>query len=369
MGLVERMRTTHLDAGLAVVFTVAGLVQVVVAPIAHVAVGALFVVGSTVPLAWRRTFPVEAALVAAAFWVIPLDGFPYAGFVVVILQFFSLGQLGEPGRAVILTALAACIAAAAGTLLGPEEPIAVVTAVLMVAAPVVAGRIVRREQRQKQALVGLAQELAAERRRGEEAAIGAERARIAQELHDVVGHEVTLMAIQAEAAAAALAVAPERAVAPIDAIRSTAHRTLREMRGVLGVLAPAGQSASPSDEGIDDIVRRAREAGIACDVTIVGAPTPEQTSVSLAVNRIVRECLTNAARHGVGQPVRLDVRWCPDGVHASCVNDTHGLLSAAPGRGLIGMRHRAELLGGTFEAVAVDGRFEVQVSIPTRPTS
>jgi len=366
VGLVERLRTTRLDAGLALVFTAVGLIQVVVAPIAHVAIGALFVVGSTVPLAWRRTFPVEAAVVAAAFWAIPLDGFPFLGFVVVILQFFALGQLGEPGRAVALAAFAACVTAVVGTLLGPEAPIAAVSAVLIVVAPVTAGRVVRREQRQKQALVDLARELAAERRRAEEAAVGAERARIAQELHDVVGHEVTLMAIQAEAAAAALAVAPERAVAPIEAIRSTAHRTLTEMRGVLGVLAPGGQAVSPSDEDIDSMVARARQAGISCDVSIVGGPTPEQTSSSLAVNRIVRECLTNAARHAAGQAVALEVRWRPGGVDVRCANRTDARLPAVPGRGLTGMRHRAELLDGTFEATTVDGCFEVRVSIPAR---
>jgi signal transduction histidine kinase len=236
----------------------------------------------------------------------------------------------------------------------------------MVVAPVVAGRVVRREQRQKHALVGLTQELAAERRRAEEAAVGAERARIAQELHDVVGHEVTLMAIQAEAAAAALAVAPERAAAPIDAIRSTAHRTLTEMRGVLGVLAPTGQIDAPSDESTDSIVARAREAGITCDASIVGAPAPEQTSASLAVNRIVRECLTNAARHSPGQAVTLEVRWRPDGVAVRCANPTDARRPAVAGRGLTGMRHRAALLGGTFDATTVDGCFEVRVSIPTR---
>ena len=125
-----------------------------------------------------------------------------------------------------------------------------------------AGRLLRREQRHTQALVELTHELAAERRRAEEAAVGAERARIAQELHDVVGHEVTLMAIQAEAAAAALRVAPERAVEPVEAIRATAHRTLTEIRAVLEVLAPDGQADQPSVEALESIVQRARDAGI-----------------------------------------------------------------------------------------------------------
>ena len=99
----------------------------------------------------------------------------------------------------------------------------------------------------------LTEELRDERDRAEEAAVGAERARIAQELHDVVGHEVTLIAIQAEAAAAALRLAPERAAEPIETIRSTAHRILAEMREVVNVLAATGETGRGTEDlpGVD----------------------------------------------------------------------------------------------------------------------
>jgi signal transduction histidine kinase len=363
--LFERLRTTRLDAALAGSFTVLGLVQVVLAPFGAAGLSVLFVLGSTLPLAWRRTFPVEASLVVSAFWLIPLDGFPVLGFVVVILQFFALGQHGEPGRATILVTLVACTSAVVGTLLGPEEAIAAATGVLSVAAPVAAGRLLRREQRHNQVLVDLTHELAGERRRAEEAAVGAERARIAQELHDVVGHEVTLIAIQAEAAAAALRVAPERAAVPVEAIRSTAHRAVAEIRAVLDVLAPDGQDTQPSTDDLEAIVARARRAGISCEFSLTGAPTPEQTSASLAVNRIVRECLTNAARHAAGHSVSLGVEWTEHGVEIRAVNRTDSRLPTVPGRGLTGMRHRAELLGGAFDAGNTGGCFEVRVAIPT----
>lgn len=369
MNLFARLRTTRADALLGLVFTALGLVQLAVAPFASPLVGAVYVVGSTAPLAWRRTYPVEAAMVSAAFWLVPLDGYPVLGFAVVVLQFYALGNRGEPGRAVAATAAVAAVLSAVGTLLGPEQPVAAIGAVIVVVAPVVAGRLVRHQQRQNQALVDLTRELAEERSRAEEAAVGAERVRIARELHDVVGHELTLIAIQAEAAAAALQVAPDRAGEPVEAIRSTAHRTLTEIRTVLGVLAPAGESDAGTEEGLAALAERARDAGIPNQLLVNGRPPHEQSPVALAVARIVRECLTNAGRHAPGAPVDLQVDWTNGRVDVRAVNPTDTRRATVPGRGLTGMRHRAELLGGTFSAERADGHFAVCVSIPSGTTS
>jgi signal transduction histidine kinase len=360
VNLIDRLRSTRLDAGLAFAFTVAGLLQTSFWPIASFGVATVYTIGSTLPLAWRRTFPVESALVSAAFWLIPLDGYPVAGFVVVVLQFYALGNRGEPARAVVAVAVVAAACSVAGTLLGPEQAVAAIGGVLVIGAPTLAGRVVRHQQRQNQALVALTQELAAERAKAEDAAVGAERARIAQELHDVVGHAVTLIAIQAEAAAAALKVTPERAVEPVDSIRSTAHRTLTEIRAVLGLLTPGGEEPA---EDLAEIAERARAAGIANTLYVSGPRPPEHSRVSLAVNRIVRECLTNAGRHAPGQEVELEVDWGPEVVQIRAVNESDR-RRVVPGRGLTGIRHRAELLGGAFEAVAGEGRFEVRVTIP-----
>ncbi|GAA1935098.1 sensor histidine kinase [Nocardioides marmoribigeumensis] len=364
MDLPERLRSTRLDALLAVAFTVLGLVQLAVLPFAPAAAGTLYVVGSTAPLAWRRTFPVEAALVSSVFWLVPLEGYPVLGFVVVVLQFYALGNRGEPGRAVTATTVLAAVLSVVGTLLGPEPAVAAVGGAIVVVAPVVAGRLVRHQQRQNAALVALTRELADERRRSEQAAVEAERVRIARELHDVVGHELTLVAIQAEAAASALRVAPDRAGASVEAIRSTAHRTLTEIRSVLGVLAPEGDGASPSEESLTELADRARAAGIANELRVTGRPAHEQSPAALAVARIVRECLTNAGRHAPGRPVEVRVDWTDGRVDVRAVNPVDVRRPTLPGRGLTGMRHRAELLGGTFTAERVDGCFDVRVSIP-----
>src|SRR5262245_20724426 len=111
---------------LAAVFTVAGLVQAVLVPMADGLLGEVFVLGSTLPLAWRRTRPIEAALVSLAFSLIPLDGYPVLGFVVVILQLFAVGSHGEPVAAVAGVTVWGSLAGAVSTLLGPEAPVAAI---------------------------------------------------------------------------------------------------------------------------------------------------------------------------------------------------------------------------------------------------
>ena len=261
-----------------------------------------------------------------------------------------------------------------GTLLGPEQPVAAIGGVLAVVAPVAAGRVVRRLRDQNDALAELTEQLARERARVEESAVARERARISQELHDVVGHELTLIAIQAEAAGVALRAAPERAAAPVEAIRETAHRTLAEIRATLDVLAPraTGDESGTVEPGdtVQELVRRAQAAGMPVSLTASGAPWPPQTPAGLAVSRIVQECLTNARRHAPEAELDLRVTWARDAVHIRASNPV-GLRTppsdAGGGRGLTGMRHRAELLGGTFSARAADGRFAVDVTLPAEP--
>lgn len=361
--VAERLGADRNDAVLAAVFVALGLVQVTIWPIADSVVGQLFVVGTTVPLAWRRTRPVPSSLVSTLPWFVPTEGFPLLGFVAILLQFFALGSLGRPRRAVVATTAWAAFATVVGTLLGPEAPVAAIGGVLAVAAPVLAGQVVAHLRSQNAELARLAARLREERRRAEDAAVEVERARIAQELHDVVGHEVTLIAVQAEAAAAALRLAPERAAEPVEAIRLTAHRTLAEIRGVLDVMSP-GADVRTASEDLTEVARRAEGAGIANTLAVHGAPAEHQEQARLAVNRIVRECLTNAGRHAPGEPVTIDVTWEDRHVLVCASNGSPATGAPTPGRGLTGMRHRAELLGGSFEAGPREGRFDVRVALP-----
>src|SRR4051812_4384549 len=109
-------RVRRSDALLAAAFVVVGLVQTMVVPIADPWVAVPYVIGSTAPLAWRRTHPVGAALASSVFWLVPLDGYPVLGFVVVLLMYFALGYHGRPDVAVLLTTAWSVVVSVVGTL-------------------------------------------------------------------------------------------------------------------------------------------------------------------------------------------------------------------------------------------------------------
>jgi signal transduction histidine kinase len=367
--VARRLGSTRLDLLLAIGFVVVGLAQVVAFPIGARGVGEVFVLGTTLPLAWRRTYAVEAAVASSIFWLIPTEGFPVLGFVVAVLIFYGLGAHGVGDRAVVIASAWGIGTGVVGTLRGPEPAVAAIGSALVVLFPVVAGRIVALQQRQNADLRRLTEELAAEREKVRESAVTAERARIAQELHDVLGHEVTLIAVQAEAASAALATAPERAVQPVETIRTTAHRTLTEMRAVLGAIDPRSgghqDSPTPGPAALEDLLVRARAHGIPVVSTSTGEPWAGHTGVWLALVRLVRECVTNAGRHAPGAEVHVRTTWAAELVVLEVANDVPADVSdGVPGRGLQGMRNRAELMGGTFAARIEDGRYVVRAGLP-----
>jgi signal transduction histidine kinase len=364
------------DVLLAAGFLAASLVQVVLAPIASPLASLVIVVGSTVPVAWRRVFPAAAALVMTAVWTIPTDGFLLLGYVLAGVLFYSLGAYDPKLLRVVAVTAAGVGVGVAITLIGPEVWQEAIGAALAVAGPALAGRLVAEHRAQNARLRELTAELVRERAAAERAAAAEERTRIARELHDVIGHEITVIALQADAAAAALARAPERAAVPIDRIRATAARTLTEMRRVVGLLrdpddepsADSGEDLRPQP-GLADLTALAQEARAAgADVDLVLEPpaAPPPPSLQLAVFRIVQEALTNARRHAPGAPVRIRV----DGAGpALCVEVRNGggrsaRAAGGGGHGLVGMRERVRMHGGTLEAEPTPDGFVVRARLP-----
>jgi len=195
-------------------------------------------------------------------------------------------------------------------------------------------------------------------------ALDEERTRLARELHDEVGHVLTIVALQAGAARRIWEREPDKARGMLDTVRATAVGGLRELR--------AGMTTVDAPRSVAELVARAQAAGL--DVTVelegdidgevAGLPVPHQQ----AVYRVVQEALTNALKHAPGAAVKVSVRRA-DGSIDVCV--TNGAArQAAPslhrsGHGLAGMRHRLELLGGrlSFEP-APDGGFVVRAHVP-----
>lgn len=364
-------RPPTLDLALAGGFCAVSLLQVVLAPIAGPAASVLVAAGSTLPLAWRRTYPAAAALAGSAFWLVPTDGYLYLGFVVAALLYFSVGTDVEPlHRMLAVVGLGGAIGVAA-VLVSDQHPSTAVGVALAVAGPAAVGRLVAHQRSQNRRLQELTDRLRGERVTSERAAVAEERSRIARELHDVIGHDVTVIALQADAAAAALAKAPERAAAPVAAIRRQASETLDEMRRVLGTLRtdPGRDGELRPQPGLSDLpalVDRSRSAGTTVDLDLTLPARAAPASVALAVYRVVQEGLTNARRHAPGASVRIRVHGDDDAIVVQ-VHDTGGAPGPAcdAGLGLVGMRERVRVLGGELQAgPAPAGGFAVTARLP-----
>jgi signal transduction histidine kinase len=207
-------------------------------------------------------------------------------------------------------------------------------------------------------------------------AVGEERARIARELHDVVSHGLSVVVLQTLAARAALEDGHGAAAADrhLDAVESSAREALGEMRRMLGLLQPDELDAdapAPPTPGLRDVPHLLRRAG-AAGLQVTSAELPEGVELpgglDLAVHRIVQEALTNAVKHAPGADVAVAVRVDPAAVAVTVTNgparDPGATLPGA-GHGLIGMRQRVEVYGGTLTAAPTPGGgFTVAAVLP-----
>ena len=347
--------------------------------------GPVLAVVSVLPVAWRRRRPVAAAVVGSSLWWIPTDAFLFVGYVCAVLLFFAVGRWSTSAR----SGWAACAwGLSTGTfgflaieheenrlvdlVLDPDlqQYIAQVTVPgieavlgitgfwLLVLGSYATGRFITKQDHET------TRRIAAEREAAHRDAVEEERTRIVRELHDVVGHEVTLLSIQSEAAAQALDVAPERAAQPIAAVRETAHRASRELRAILDLLGDDELAVVPDGRGLAELSARAARLGIANTLRVTGEPWDDAPRHWLAVNRIVQECLTNAGKHAPGQQVEVAVDWSDVGVRVCVMNPSSTMLDSGSGHGIPGMAERARLLGGSLEARHVEDRFEVSAWLP-----
>ncbi|MDT9689627.1 sensor histidine kinase [Streptomyces sp. P9(2023)] len=228
-----------------------------------------------------------------------------------------------------------------------------------------------------------ASRLEQEREAQAKVAVAAERARIARELHDVVAHNVSVMVVQADGAAYVLDASPDQAKQALETISSTGRQALAEMRRLLGILRTGEHKEvgeyvpQPDVEQIEDLVEQVRSAGLTVDFRIEGTPRPLPSGVELTAYRIVQEALTNTRKHGgpdVGASVRLV--YFDDGLGLLVEDDGRGAThemyedGGADGRGhgLIGMRERVGMVGGTLDAgPRPGGGFRISALLPLKP--
>jgi signal transduction histidine kinase len=200
-----------------------------------------------------------------------------------------------------------------------------------------------------------------------------ERTRIARELHDVVAHHMSVIAIQAEAAPYRVPEPPEELARSFATIRVTATEGLRELRRMVGVLRADGAAEhhgpQPTLERLDELVANVEAAGLTATVAVTGTQGPLPVGVELSAYRIVQEALSNAVRHAPGSSVRVELDHRPGGLVLRVVNGPARSQPVPPspgsGHGVLGMRERAAMLGGELTAEPrPDGGWAVTSVLP-----
>jgi signal transduction histidine kinase len=203
----------------------------------------------------------------------------------------------------------------------------------------------------------------------------AERARIARELHDVVAHHVSMIAIQADTARLATPGMPEQGRERLEIIGTTARDTMTELRRLLGVLRSDSDHGGPGDsrspqpglDRLDELVDGARAAGTPVRLVLAGQVGRLPPGVDLTAYRIVQEALTNARRHAPGADVEIELRYTPDTLHLRVRDNGPGPAGPSDGHGLLGMRERAAMVGGVLRTgTPSGGGFVVEADLPIR---
>jgi signal transduction histidine kinase len=325
----------------------------------------LVAAGSVVPVAAAVRFPVLAWRLAFAMIFVGAvftgrsGGLPWNfvqvfGFLFVLAR-FSITQ--EPAITVWATTLS-LVPIVALTLDNAGGTVSVVVAVAAL------GDIVYRRRRTRQLLAE--QEEISERERGRRALLE-ERARIAREMHDVVAHHMSMIAVRAETAPYRVPGLADSAQAELATIATAARAALTDMRRLLGALraedGDAPTAPQPGLTDVGDLVRTAQAAGVDVTLSMVDVPEVPET-VGLAAYRILQEALANAARHAPGGPVRIEVRGFSDRLELTVRNKRTAPGGPGGGHGLIGMRERAALLGGALTVGPDRFDFVVSATLP-----
>jgi signal transduction histidine kinase len=361
------LRARLVDVGLAAGFVVAGQVEARVRTTdGYAAGGAAFntvvlLLGDAALVLWRVS-PRAALLTMTGVFAVasvlgPHDEFFWTSLLPLVLVTYQVarhddGPLGTWGW-LVGTAGGYADALHVAAL---RDPTNLATSVVLLGGATVVGRLLHRQQRQREALDATLAELAVEQERRERLAALAERHRIAAETHDVVAQAVSQMVVQLGAARVGLEARDQPVPEQLSAAEATGRTALAELRRSLGVLAERPErdlAPAPGLADVEPLAARFREAGLDVRLDVDLAPAdPLPPGLQLAVHRVLQEALTNALKHA--GPVRVDVRLHrADGLLVLDVSDDGGPGSGplpAGGHGLVGMRERVAFHGGSLEA-------------------
>ncbi|SBU91373.1 Signal transduction histidine kinase [Streptomyces sp. Ncost-T6T-1] len=348
--------------------------------------------GFSTVVALRRRAPEKMLLLAILVGVVQLvfDVRPGVGNFAMLVITYTVATVGErwASRLALICSLSA---AALSQLRWESEPggswAQVIFVTVIMTVPFVLAWVLGDSLRTRRAYFDQLEERAARLEREREAqskvAVAAERARIARELHDVVAHNVSVMVVQADGAAYVMDTAPDQAKQALETISGTGRQALAEMRRLLGVLRTGDAPESgeyvpqPDVEQIEDLVAQVRQTGLEVDFKVEGTPRPLPSGVELTAYRVVQEALTNTRKHGgpdAGASVRLV--YFDDGLGLLIEDDGRGAAhelyedggADGAGHGMIGMRERVGMVGGTLDAgPRPGGGFRISALLPLKP--
>jgi signal transduction histidine kinase len=341
-------------------------------------VGAVVLALITLPLAWRRRrplgvlFTIAGAVLVASLIAHHTNGMPGAAFFSLLVAFYSVGANCDDRRAVLGGGGAILILLTYDLVhggLGKAHGSRPGAAVVFLLAGLI-GRDLRRRRREIALLRDRASRLEREREERAATAVVQERGRIARELHDVVAHGVSVMVVQAQAGPRLLGDA-ELARAAFRSIEASGREALVELRRLLGILRTGDEQLAigpqPGLDSLDSLVDQVREAGLPVVLTIEGEQAPLPPGVDLSAYRIVQEALTNSLKHAGRAEAEIVIRYTASALELRIADN-----GAPPpangngsGHGLIGMRERVALYGGSLETGVVEqGGYEVRARLP-----
>jgi signal transduction histidine kinase len=395
-GLPPRRRERVEDGTLAVALAVVNVASLLPyhAQVQHFWLALFLVIAQALPLTWRRSWPITmTGLMGIPRFIYDLLSVGYAPLPLPSAIGFATIMERSPRLGRWITAIAALIVIAVSQAFpGHNEPYDGIIAVLTFAAAWAVGTLSRARRAALAAQERRAD--AAEARADERAAraAAAERMRIARELHDVVAHHVSLVAVQAEAAASLLPGRPAEAAGSVDLIGQTARQAMTELRRLLGVLRDAEGSNSqdpspqrspltpaPSLSRLGDVLAQVRSAGMPVEFRASGPAPALSPSIDLTAFRIVQEALTNSMRHAPGTTVRVEIAYEEAHLTIRVLDTGPGLGPAlagagslangagARGYGLAGIAERVASCGGTLAVGPREaGGFSVTARLPMR---
>lgn len=357
--------------------------------------------GLWLPLGWRRRTPVTSVVMvyAAGLLSLPVNGpIVFPGTLAVLIALYSVTIFGPvwAHRAAIISAVVGCgglglvfgwltVRGSAG---GIEQAIGISILVggfgIALCVATWAFALTRRSRRELIAtLRDRAQRLEVERDQQATIAAAAERTRIAREMHDIVAHSLSVVVAQADGGRYAAAADPDAAMRSLTTIAETGRAALADMRRLLGVLredpdprtgavptvpALAPSTPQPAEHDVEQLIEQVRGSGVRASLVRMGTARRLPPGMGLTVYRICQEALTNVLKHAGPEPsVTVLVQWGPRSLVVEIADDGRGASAESDGlgHGLLGMRERAAMFGGTVSSgPRPGGGFRVRAELP-----